>query len=167
VVKPVSEGSSVGVQIIRERDNKPNYSAWNNDVRLLVEEYIPGRELTTAVMGDKALGVTELTPHDGFYDYEAKYTDGKTTHVCPADIPDEIKNKCMDYALRAHQALGCRGVSRADFRWDEDTNRVVMLEVNTQPGMMGLSLVPEQAAAANISFPALVSWMVEVATCDC
>jgi D-alanine-D-alanine ligase len=120
-------------------------------------------------MGDQALGVTELRPHSGFYDYKAKYTDGETTHLCPAPVPDKIAEQAMSYAVTAHQALGCRGVSRADFRYDDtdgSTGQLYMLEVNTQPGMTPLSLVPEQAAASGIGMSDLVGWMVENATCD-
>ncbi len=168
VVKPANEGSSVGVYIVRQGDNGPDYSDWTYG-DALAEEYIDGRELTVTVMGDWALSVTELQPESGFYDYEAKYTDGKTVHICPADIPDAIAAQCKDYALRAHQALGCRGLTRADFRWDDSAvngSRLFLLEVNTQPGMTPLSLSPEQAAEAGISFGELVSWMVEQAQCD-
>ena len=127
---------------------------------------IPGRELTVTVMGDKALCVTELCPHSGFYDYEAKYTDGKTTHLCPAPVDETVAQRCLDHALTAHRVLGCRGVSRADFRYDEENDRLVILEVNTQPGMTPLSLAPEQASHMGISFPDLVAWMVENASCD-
>src|SRR3546814_2361591 len=118
---------------------------------------------------DRALGVTELRPHVGFYDYEAKYTDGRTTHLCPAPVPDEIAERAMDYALAAHRTLGCRGVTRSDFRYDDtegEPGRLLMLELNTQPGMTPLSLVPEQARHAGLSYPELVSWMVEHAACD-
>ncbi len=171
VVKPINEGSSVGVHIVMEGDNYPGIdrAAWRFGDEVLVERYIPGRELTVAVMGDRPLGVTELRPHQGFYDYEAKYTDGKTTHRCPAPLPDEISRLAMDAALAAHRALGCRGVSRADLRYDDsegESGRLYLLEVNTQPGLTPLSLVPEQAAHAGIEFGALVSWMVEEARCD-
>lgn len=168
VVKPTHEGSSVGVYIVLPGDNGPDYSNWTfGDA--LVEEYVAGRELTVTVMGDKALCVTELCPKEGFYNYEAKYTDGKTVHVCPADIPTDIAEQCMDYALRAHKALGCRGVTRSDFRWDDSVHngsRLFLLEVNTQPGMAPLSLAPEQARHMGLEFPELVSWMVEEAQCD-
>ncbi len=168
VVKPTHEGSSVGVYIVQPGDNGPDFSGWTYG-DALVEEYVAGRELTVTVMGDKALCVTELRPHEGFYNYEAKYTDGKTVHICPADIPEDIAEQCKDYALRAHKALGCRGVTRSDFRWDDSSHngsRLFLLEVNTQPGMTPLSLVPEQAAHMGIPFPELVSWMVEEAQCD-
>ncbi len=171
VVKPANEGSSVGVRIVRRGDNGPGIDAedWPYGDRVLVERYIPGREITVAVMGDRPLGVTELRPKAGFYDYEAKYTEGRTEHLCPAPLPEKIAAKAMDEALAAHRALGCRGVSRADFRYDDtesDPGRLYMLEVNTQPGMTPLSLVPEQARVAGIDFGALVSWMVEDARCD-
>ena len=169
VVKPNNEGSSVGVMVIRQGDNRVTFDDWPYGDDVLVEQYIDGRELTVAVIGDRALGVTELRPNVGFYDYEAKYTDGKTEHLCPAPIPDEITELAMEYAVLAHQALGCRGVSRSDFRYDDTESspgRLYMLEVNTQPGMTPLSLVPEQAAHAGMSMSDLVAWMVENATCD-
>jgi len=169
VLKPNDEGSSVGVYIIMPGDNFSPGNDWPYGEQVLVERYIPGRELTVAVLGDQALGVTELRPHQGFYDYEAKYTDGKTTHLCPAPIPEEIAERATHYAVAAHSALGCRGVSRSDFRYDDihgEPGELYMLELNTQPGMTPLSLVPEQAAHAGISFKELVSWMVENATCD-
>ncbi len=169
VVKPNNEGSSVGVMVIRPGDNRVAFDDWPYGDDVLVEQYIDGRELTVAVIGDRALGVTELRPHTGFYDYEAKYTDGKTVHLCPAPIPDEIAELAMEYAVEAHQALGCRGVSRADFRYNDiesSPGHLYMLEINTQPGMTPLSLVPEQAARAGMAMSDLVSWMVENAACD-
>jgi len=169
VVKPIDEGSSVGVHIVQEGDNSLPSEDLPEDRPVLVESYIPGRELTVSVMGDRALGVTELIPHEGFYDYTAKYTDGKTTHLCPAPIAGDVAQQAMDYAVMAHRALGCRGVTRADFRYDDTSGppaRMYMLEINTQPGMTPLSLVPEQAAHAGISFEDLVQWMVENAACD-
>ncbi len=169
VLKPNDEGSSVGVFIVMPGDNFSPGGDWPYGERVLVEKYIPGRELTVAVLGDQALGVTELCPHQGFYDYEAKYTDGKTTHLCPAPVPEEVAEQAMRYAVTAHQALGCRGVSRSDFRYDDtqgEPGALYMLELNTQPGMTPLSLVPEQAAHAGIPFEELVSWMVENAACD-
>ena len=171
VVKPINEGSSVGVHIVMGGDNYPGLdrAAWRFGDEVLVERYIPGRELTVAVMGDRPLGVTELRPHQGFYDYEAKYTDGKTAHLCPAPLPEKVSRLAMDAALAAHQALGCRGVSRADLRYDDtedDPGRLYLLEINTQPGLTPLSLVPEQAAHAGIEFGDLVGWMVEDARCD-
>ncbi len=172
VVKPTHEGSSVGVHIVRDRDNVPPFGAdaWPFGDRVLVERYVPGRELTCAVMGDRPLAVTELRTAEGFYDYEAKYTDGKTVHVCPAELPAPVYDATMGMALAAHRTLGCRGVSRADFRYDDtrgdDPAEVYLLEINTQPGMTALSLVPEQAAACGIGFADLVEWMVENAQCD-
>jgi len=169
VMKPNDEGSSVGVHIIRPGDNRVPAEDWRFGDSALVERYIPGRELTVVVMGDRAIGVTELRPNNGFYDYNAKYTDGQTVHLCPAPVPEQISEQAMEYALTAHRALGCRGVSRADFRYDDtkgEPGQLYMLEVNTQPGMTPLSLVPEQAAQAGIPFGELVSWMVENAVCD-
>jgi D-alanine-D-alanine ligase len=171
VVKPVNEGSSVGVQIVMDGDNYPGLhrDAWRFGDEVLVERFIPGRELTVAVMGDRSLAVTELRPHQGFYDYEAKYTDGKTTHLCPAPLSEAVASQAMDAALAAHRALDCRGVSRADFRYDDtagEPGTLYLLEINTQPGLTPLSLVPEQAAHVGIDFGALVSWMVEDARCD-
>ncbi len=169
VMKPNAEGSSVGVHIVRVGDNRIPAEDWRFGDSALVERYIPGRELTVVVMGDRAIGVTELRPISGFYDYEAKYTDGQTVHTCPAQVPDKIAKQAMEYALNAHRVLGCRGVSRADFRYDDtkgEPGRLYMLEVNTQPGMTPLSLVPEQAAQAGIAFGELVTWMVENAACD-
>ena len=169
VVKPVDEGSSVGVHIVLPGDNELPLDGLPADRPVLVEKYIAGRELTVSVMGDRALAVTELRPHQGFYDYTAKYTDGKTTHLCPAPVSDQVTQMAMDYAVTAHKVLGCRGVSRADFRYDdtiEDPGDLFMLEVNTQPGMTPLSLTPEQAVHAGISFEDLMEWMVENAACD-
>ena len=171
VVKPIAEGSSVGVRIVNLGDNALPFErdAWPYGDEVLVERFIPGRELTVSVMGDKAIAVTELRPHEGFYDYVAKYTEGKTTHLIPAPIPETIARLCMEYAVRAHEVLGCRGVSRADFRHDDTVGgggEVYLLEINTQPGMTPLSLVPEQAAYIGMSFPELVTWMVENAACD-
>ena len=169
VVKPVNEGSSVGVAIVTQDGNygspigRDVEGPWQHFDQLLAEPYIRGRELTTAVLGDEALLVTELRPKSGFYDFDAKYTDGMTEHVCPADIPNEIGEACKAIALRAHQLLGCRGASRSDFRWD-DTQGVeglFLLEVNTQPGMTPLSLVPEQAAKLGIAYAELVERIVE------
>ena len=169
VVKPINEGSSVGVQIIRENASFVDFDQWQEGQKLLVEEFIPGRELTVAVMGDKALGVTELQPKSDFYDFEAKYTDGKTVHKCPALIDDNVSAEAMKYAELAHKTLGCRGISRSDFRYNDtagEPGKLFMLEVNTQPGMTSLSLVPEQAAMAGITFAGLVEWMVKEARFD-
>jgi D-alanine-D-alanine ligase len=166
VVKPNNEGSSVGVYIVREGSNAPRLAA-TMPARVMVETYAPGRELTVTVMGDRALCVTDILT-DGWYDYDAKYAPGGSRHVCPAQIPADIAAACMDYALRAHRALGCRGVSRTDFRWDEarGLQGLILLETNTQPGMTPTSLAPEQAAALGISFPALCDWMIGDASCD-
>jgi D-alanine-D-alanine ligase len=167
VVKPVNEGSSVGVYIVAEGANGPAQLADDMPERVLVEEYVAGRELTTTVMGDRALAVTDIIA-DGWYDYHAKYAPGGSRHVVPAELPADITAACLDYALRAHRALGCRGVSRTDFRWDERRGLagLVLLEVNTQPGMTPTSLAPEQAAYCGMSYDELVRWMVEDASCS-
>ncbi|WP_374307176.1 D-alanine--D-alanine ligase [Dongia sp.] len=172
VVKPFNEGSSVGVTIIKEGDNAKPFAGidWPFGDMVLAERFVPGRELTCGVMGDKAMAVTELRPKSGFYDYANKYTGGRTEHLIPAPLPTEVYAEIQRMAVAAHQALGCRGVSRSDFRYD-DTGaggiaNVYILETNTQPGMTELSLVPEMARHAGISYPELVSWMVEHAECD-
>ena len=171
VVKPANEGSSVGVEIVRCGDNRRTEiaRAWQYGPAALVEEYIPGRELTVAVMGETPLAVTEIIATDGgFYDYEAKYADGGSRHVIPAAVPPETTARALEMALAAHRALGCRGASRADFRYDDtagEPGRLVLLEVNTQPELTPTSLLPEQAAHRGIGFPALCAWMVEQATC--
>lgn len=166
VVKPYNEGSSVGIYIIQAADGPPQLAADMPDL-VMVETYAPGRELTTAVMGDRALTVTDIIV-DGWYDYAAKYAAGGSRHVIPADIPTDIFDACMDYAERAHRVLGCRGLSRTDFRWDETRglDGLIILETNTQPGMTPTSLAPEQAASVGVSFPDLCRWMVEDASCD-
>jgi D-alanine-D-alanine ligase len=167
VVKPHNEGSSVGVYIVAEGANTPPKLADDSPEVMMVEQYVPGRELTTTVIGDRALGVTEIVT-EGWYDYHAKYAAGGSRHVFPAEIPAEIELYCLDYALRAHEALGCRGVSRTDFRWDESRglDGLVLLEANTQPGMTPTSLAPEQAAKAGMTFGQLCAWMVEDASCN-
>ncbi|WP_236641405.1 D-alanine--D-alanine ligase [Paracoccus aeridis] len=167
VVKPNDEGSSVGVYIVREDNNGPPQLSDDMPGHVMVEAYAPGRELTTAVLGDRALGVTEIIT-EGWYDYDAKYRAGGSRHVVPAAIPDEIAAACLDYAVRAHRALGCRGLSRTDFRWDDARGLagLVLLETNTQPGMTPTSLAPEQAAQAGMDFPALCRWIVEDALCS-
>ena len=171
VIKPVNEGSSVGVEIMREGGNRRAAvaTAWSFGATALVEEFIPGRELTVAVMGDRALAVTEIAAANGnFYDYEAKYAEGGSRHVIPAPIHPAVYNQAMDVALAAHRALGCRGASRSDFRYDDtagEPGRLVLLEVNTQPGLTPTSLLPEQAAHHGIGFPQLCAWMVENAAC--
>lgn len=162
VVKPVDEGSSVGVCILRqEGDTVP--ADWADEDQVLVEEFIPGRELTVAVMGDRALAVTEIDTSRTFYDYEAKYAHGGSQHTIPADIPDLLREIVMEWAVTAHQVLGCRGVSRSDFRYDEEQGRLAFLEINTQPGMTPTSLVPEQAEHVGISFADLCDWMIQEA----
>ncbi|MCC3861365.1 D-alanine--D-alanine ligase [Pseudemcibacter aquimaris] len=166
VVKPYNDGSSVGVIIVDHGDDfhENLEGPWKDTEYLMVEKYIPGRELTVSVMGDKALCITELKPKAGFYDYKAKYQDGMTDHIIPADLSDEQEHDLKDMALKAHKILGCRGVSRSDFRMDGDD--VYILETNTQPGMTPLSLVPEQAAYLGMSFSELVGWMMEDASCE-
>ena len=171
VVKPINEGSSVGVAIVTRDGNYGNPigrdvpGPWNEFDDLLAEPFIKGRELTVAVMGGEPLAVTELKPKAGFYDYAAKYTDGLTQHICPAEIPFEIASSMMDMAARAHRLLGCKGASRSDFRWDDELGEagIYLLEVNTQPGMTPLSLVPEQAKMKGISYGELVERLIEEA----
>ena len=167
VVKPNAEGSSVGIYIVREAANGPPVLAPDLPETLMVERYVAGRELTTTVVGDRALGVTDIIT-DGWYDYHAKYRPGGSRHVVPAQIPEDVATLCRELALAAHRALGCRGVSRTDFRWDESLGAagLIVLELNTQPGMTPTSLVPEQAAAEGLSFGALCRWIVEDASCD-
>jgi D-alanine-D-alanine ligase len=171
VVKPVNEGSSVGVAIVTEEGNYGNpigkdvEGPWRHFNELLAEPFIRGRELTVAVMAGEPLAVTELKPTAGFYDYDAKYTDGLTQHICPAEIPYEITSAMMDMAARAHTLLGCKGASRSDFRWDDELGEagIYLLEVNTQPGMTPLSLVPEQAKVKGVSYGELVERLIEEA----
>ena len=169
VVKPVNEGSSFGVLIVREGTNGPPQEllgeSWHYGDYLMAEEFIPGRELTVAVLGDRALAVTEITTLRDYYDFDAKYSAGGSRHVIPADVPEHITAMAMDFALRAHQVLGCRGATRSDFRYDDKRDRLVILETNTQPGMTPTSLVPEQAAFVGMSFEDLVAWMIEDASC--
>ena len=167
VVKPNNEGSSVGVYIVQEGANGPPKLGDEMPKDVMVEAYVAGRELTTTVMGDRALGVTDIVT-DGWYDYDAKYVSGGSHHVIPADVPSEIAAACLEYALRAHQVLGCRGLTRTDFRWDETKglDGLILLETNTQPGMTPTSLVPEQAAASGVDFVELCLWIVEDASCD-
>ncbi len=167
VVKPAAEGSSLGVYIVLdgEPDELRQRNDWPYGGDLLVERYIPGRELTVAVLEGQAMAVTEIRPEVGFYDFRAKYSEGYARHVVPAELPDEITAICLDWAERAHAVLGCRGVSRADFRYDESqgADGIYLLEVNTQPGMTPMSLVPEQAAHRGIAFDDLVVRLVEIA----
>lgn len=173
VVKPVCEGSSFGVVIVKEDQSHPPQVIGSPDWRygdiVMVERYVYGRELTCAVMGDVALGVTEIIPMGtSFYDYDAKYASGGSKHECPAKISPIIYQKAQTLALKAHQAIGCRGVSRSDFRYDDrysQDGELIWLEVNTQPGMTPTSLVPELAAEAGYEFGELLSWMVEDASC--
>lgn len=172
VVKPYNEGSSVGVYIVNKDANSPPHLADDMPQIVMVETFVPGRELTVSVMGNGPddlgpLCVTEIIA-DGWYDYNAKYAPGGSRHVCPAQLPDDITAACLDYAARAHDVLGCRGVSRTDFRWDEDKGLggLYLLETNTQPGMTPTSLTPEHAQARGLSFGQLCRWMVEDATCD-
>ena len=170
VVKPLNEGSSVGVHIIQEGDNEPLYNdiSWPFGEQVMVEKFIPGQELTVAVMGKgddaKAMTVTEISTHRGFYDYDAKYVDGGSRHIVPAEIDKGLFDEAMQAAVTAHRALGCRGVTRSDFRYDGE--KLYILEINTQPGMTQTSLVPEQAQSIGMSFEELVSWMVENAEYD-
>jgi D-alanine-D-alanine ligase len=171
VLKPVSEGSSVGVHIVDQTSNGPKSIILQHKEiygdQVMVEKFIPGRELTCAVMGDVALGVMDIVPQIGFYDYEAKYAAGGSEHIYPADVPQEIYRKCQRMAIQAHQALGCRGISRSDFRYDDThggSGEVILLEVNTQPGMTGTSLVPELAKHAGHPFDELINWMLQDAS---
>jgi D-alanine-D-alanine ligase len=176
VIKPVNQGSSVGVFLIREGDNRPPTEIGSPNSGLgeevMLERFIAGRELTVAVMDGTALGVTEIDPRASFYDYESKYAEGGSAHILPAELPQEIFVKACVWSEHAFNVLGCRGVARADFRYDDtqseegDPGELVMLEINTQPGMTPTSLVPEQAAYKGISFPDLVGWMVEDASCQ-
>ena len=166
VVKPFDEGSSVGVWIVAAENNGPPALDDTMPETVMVESYVPGRELTVSVLGDRALTVTEIVTQ-GWYDYDAKYLPGGSSHVVPAELPRDVFDACMDHALRAHQLLGCRGLSRTDFRWDDTRGLagLVLLETNTQPGMTPTSLSPEQAAHCGISFDALCAWLVEDASC--
>jgi D-alanine-D-alanine ligase len=172
VIKPVNEGSSVGVYIIRKGDNRPpeelTRPEWHLTDEMMVEEYVPGRELTVSVMGGRALGVTEIVTDLAFYDYEAKYAPGGSRHILPAKISSTVAEEAMRLAVLAHEVLGCRGVTRTDFRYDESggKHRLVALETNTQPGMTPTSLVPEQAANVGMSYGKLCRWLVEDASCD-
>ncbi len=168
VIKPVSQGSSVGVFIIREGDNRPptelGTEQWTLGDEVMVEEFIAGRELTVTVLDGQPLAVTEIMTGAQFYDYEAKYAAGGSSHVVPADVSEDVAARCMKIAAGAHHALGCRGMTRADFRYDPSIDRISLLEVNTQPGMTPTSLAPEQAAHVGIAFDDLVAWMVKDAS---
>jgi len=173
VIKPIADGSSFGVFIVKAEQSHPPQEIlredWNEGEEVMVERYIPGRELTCAVMGDVALGVTEIVTDLSFYNYEAKYAEGGSRHIVPAQISPNIYEKVQKMSLKAHEVLGCRGVTRTDFRWNDSAGpdgELVCLEINTQPGMTPTSLVPEQARYAGHSFEELVSWMVEDASCN-
>lgn len=167
VVKPYNEGSSVGIYIVQDLANGPPKLADDMPDQLMVEKYVAGREMTVSVLGDKPLTVTDIIT-DGWYDYDAKYKEGGSRHEVPAKIPQDIFDACMDYALKAHNVLGCKGLSRTDFRWDEAKGLagLILLETNTQPGMTPTSLSPEQAAECGMSFPDLCRWLVEDASCN-
>jgi len=167
VVKPYNEGSSVGVYIVSKGANGPAKLSAEMPMQVMAEEFVAGRELTTTVMQGRALSVTDIIT-DGWYDYDAKYTTGGSRHEVPADIPKDVFAACLDYAERAHKALGCKGISRTDYRWDDSKglDGLILLETNTQPGMTPTSLAPEQAATCGISFGELCSWLVEDASCD-
>ncbi|PCJ60116.1 MAG: D-alanine--D-alanine ligase [Rhodospirillaceae bacterium] len=170
VLKPLNEGSSVGVRLVLAKADAPGCGPdWAFGKDVLVERYIPGREICVAVMGDAALGAIEIRPREGFYDYAAKYTEDRAEHAMPAPIAPEAYEEALQLGLRAHCALGCKGVTRADLRYDDshgEPGKFYVLEVNTQPGLTTLSLVPEIAAHAGIAFPELVTWMVEDAQCE-
>ena len=167
VIKPVNEGSSVGVHLVMQDDDNFSTLEKNFPDQVLVEKFIPGRELTTTIMNGQPLGVTDIVT-DNWYDYEAKYNLGASKHIFPANIPREIYDACEDFALRAHMALGCQGISRSDFRWDNSLgiDGLFLLEINTQPGMTPTSLSPEQAKLKGISFDSLCNWIVEDASCN-
>ena len=171
VIKPAAEGSSVGVRIVRAMDNTPpvDLNGWGFGAEVMVERYIPGRELTVGVMGDRALTVTEIHHSHGFFDYDAKYTEGHAKHLLPAPVPNDVFRAAMDQALTAHRTLGCAGISRSDFRFDDSKPGIeglFFLEINTQPGFTPISLVPEQAEHVGITFPQLCAWLVEAALCQ-
>lgn len=170
VIKPIGEGSSVGVHIIWDETTPlPNPQNWPFEEDVLIEQYIPGREIQVAVLGGKAIGAIEIRPHEGFYDYEAKYTDGKATHLMPAPLHPEAYAQALEWAAKAHNVLECRGVTRSDFRYDDtqgEPGALYYLETNPQPGLTPFSLVPEIAAHAGMSYKQLVQWMVEDASCQ-
>ena len=171
VIKPRNDGSSIGVMLIEDCTKLPPYSTWiqnpeQSAPQLMAEPMIPGRELTVAVLNGQPLTVTEITQSNHFYDYEAKYASGGSQHQLPADVPDHVAEQAMAWAALAHNVLGCRGVSRSDFRWDDDKDKLYMLEINTQPGMTATSLVPEQTAYCGTSMDDLVDQLLEAAQCD-
>ena len=167
VIKPNNEGSSVGVYFVSDNEKKPPELSDDMPERVMIEAFVPGRELTTTVVGERALTVTDIITDD-WYDFHAKYSDGGSKHVVPAKLPDIIFEACLDYALKAHQVLGCRGISRTDFRWDEEKGLagLILLETNTQPGMTRTSLSPEQAVASGMPFVELCKFLVEDASCN-
>lgn len=167
VIKPINEGSSKGVYIIRsEEDFKTFQREWAFGDVILIEKYIAGREIQVGVMGDRAIGAIEIRPREVFYDYTAKYTPGRAEHLMPAPVSPTAYKKVMELGLKAHKVLGCRSVSRSDFMYDEEEDQFYLLELNTQPGMSPLSLLPEIAAHEGITFNQLISWMVDQAQCD-
>ena len=166
VVKPVNEGSSFGVQIIKQGAPAPSHDLWPLGTQLFAEAFIPGRELTVSVLDGTALGVTEITTQESFYDFDAKYKAGGSQHILPADIPKQVADQALEWAENAYHLLGCRGVARADYRYDEAKGQLYMLEINTQPGMTATSLVPEQALWRGISGEELVNHLLEIAQCD-
>ena len=166
VIKPVNEGSSFGVEIIKEGQEAPRLDRWEIGTNLFGEAFIPGRELTVSVLDGTALGVTDITVPDGFYDFDAKYKVGGSHHILPADIPKDIETQALDWAETAYRLLGCRGIARADYRYDDKAQKLYMLEMNTQPGMTATSLVPEQALWRGISGEELVNHLLEIAQCD-
>ena len=166
VIKPRNDGSSFGVVIVKDTDNPPERSRWPAETDLMAEAYISGKELTVSVLDGRALCVTEIMVDEHFYDFDAKYKPGGSRHVLPADIPEHVTFQACEWAERAFQILGCRGVARADYRWDEEADQLYMLEMNTQPGMTATSLTPEQAAYVGISGEELVNHLLEIAQCD-
>lgn len=168
VIKPNQQGSSIGVHIVHTNDEFPDLSSWTFSNDILVEEYIPGKELSVAVFAGKAIGALELNPKHGFYDYEAKYTDGVTDHIFPADVPPAVYKQALEYAEKVHNILGCRTMSRSDFRYDPNRGDegLYFLEINTHPGFTNLSIVPEIAEKTGTSFKELVAYLIQDATCE-
>jgi D-alanine-D-alanine ligase len=166
VIKPRNDGSSVGVVIVKEGDEAPQRSHWDLETQLICEPFIPGRELTVTVLDGTALCVTEIKQENEFYDFDAKYAAGGSQHILPADIPEPVTLQACDWAERAYRTIGCRGVIRADYRWDEKNSQLYMLEINTVPGMTATSLVPEQARFIGLSGEELINHLLEMAQCD-
>jgi D-alanine-D-alanine ligase len=166
VIKPRNDGSSVGVVIVKKGDEAPQRSHWDLETQLICEPFIPGRELTVTVLDGTALCVTEIKQENEFYDFDAKYAAGGSQHILPADIPEPVTLLACDWAERAYRTIGCRGVIRADYRWDETNNQLYMLEINTVPGMTATSLVPEQARFIGLSGEELINHLLEMAQCD-